>query len=65
MKTRKLITLCGPPDWDKSRPYRIRYAYYDERGRWTGERESADLTEEELYQVFKPHLEYEKEKGGR
>lgn len=60
---RKLTTLTYPSQWDKRQLYRIRFDYYDkdEFGglKWTGDSESCELTEDELYELVKPMLKVE------
>jgi hypothetical protein len=56
---RKLITFAK--DYFEKGKYYISFAYYDQQGRWTREFEETKLTEDQLYDLLKPFLEFKKE----
>ena len=53
---RKLIRFS-----EHDKKYTICFAYYDDEGRWVGKSETAELTEEQLYDIFKPVLKVDRE----
>ncbi len=54
MTTRKLTNLYQDQYTDKK--WNIHFAYYDENNRWDHTWDECSITEEQLFNVLKPHL---------